>query len=295
MGVSPIPQKYCNYSCVYCQLGRTLNMRYKREEYFPLEDILGEARDYLAGGPRLDVVTIVGEGEPTLYSELGSLIEGLKDLTEKPVAVITNGALLWDEGVRRELANADMVLPSMDAYDEQSFKRINRAYGGLTFEQVYGGLRSFSQEYEGELWLEVMLVKGLNDDAESLLSLKRLLDGLRYDRLYVNTPVRPPAETWAQEPSPEALLRASEVLGGIAMDLAPGEFFSEIEDDYEAVLSIIKRHPMNQHEIGAFLKGRGAEDPGPLLSRLSASPNVEKVSYKGYETYRGVAVKGARS
>ncbi|NLC38923.1 MAG: radical SAM protein [Clostridia bacterium] len=289
LGVSPIPQKYCNYSCVYCQLGRTRQMKHRREEYYPLEQILAEAKEYLQKSPRLDVVTIVGEGEPTLFSRLGELIGGLKKLTVKPVAVITNGALLADARVREEMKEADIVLPSLDAYDEVSFKKINRPFGKISFAQVYQGLQSFSREFEGEIWLETMLVKGLNDDEESLARIKKLLDGLAYDRLYLNTPVRPPAENWVEEPDQASLEKAVNLLGGIAVDLAASDgFSSEIQDDFEAVCSIIKRHPMNQHEIKSFLEKRGCWDWAGILQRLDASRQVEKVIYKGYETYRGV-------
>jgi len=203
--------------------------------------------------------------------------------------VITNGALLADEIVRDELKNADIVLPSLDAHDESSFRKINRPFGKISFARVYQGLQSFSREFAGELWLETMLVKGLNDHEESLARIKELLDGLEYDRLYINTPVRPPAESWVEEPSPESLEKAVALLGGIAIDLASSSgFFSEIEDDYEAVCSIIKRHPMNQHEIRSFLEKRGCQDSAGIFQRLSASQQVEKVIYKGYETYRGV-------
>lgn len=293
LGISPIPQKVCNYSCVYCQLGRTRQMRYRREDYYPLEHILAEAKDSLGKNPKTDVVTIVGEGEPTLYSKLGALICGLKGLTVKPIAVITNGALLTDSTVREELKGADIVLPSLDAYDEDSFKKINRPFGRITFDDVYQGLKVFSQGFKGQLWLEIMVVEGLNDDEESLKRIKKLLEQLKYDRLYINTPIRPPAEGWVKEPSAKALEKAVSLLGGIALDLAvSGEFSSEIEDDYEAVQSIIKRHPMNQHEIEGFLKKRGCQDPAPIFKKLSDSPRVEKVVYKGYETYRGIKAIG---
>ena len=289
LGVSPIPQKYCNYSCIYCQLGKTKRIKHQREDFYPVEDILVEAADYLRGKAQLDVVTIVGEGEPTLYSKLGELIVGLKKLTTKPIAVITNGALLSEKEVREELMNADIVLPSLDAYDEKSFRRINRPFGKISFSEVYQGMQAFSKEFKGELWLETMLIKGLNDDEESLVKIKGFLDGLNYDRYYLNTPIRPPAESGVEEPTEASLKRAVDLLGGIAINLAaPGGFFSENKDDYEAVCSIIKRHPMNQHEIKSFLEERECDDIPGVFAKLSANENVEKIAYKGYETYRGI-------
>ena len=290
LGVSPIPQKLCNYSCIYCQLGRTRQMSNKREAFYPLEDILEEAADYLKGNPYLDVITIVGEGEPTLYSLLGDLLTGLKKLTKKPLAVITNGALLMDAKVRDELSHADIVLPSLDAYDERTFKIINRPFGKISFDEVYKGIQVFSQEFQGQLWLETMLMDGINDDDESLYKLKKLVDKIKYDRLYINTPVRPPAESQVGESTDKRIEKAVDILGGIAINLAVSKgFYSEVKDDYEAILSIIKRHPMNQHEIKSFLEDRNCQDKDKVFKDLELNKQVEKINYKGYVTYREIA------
>ncbi|HHW06695.1 MAG TPA: radical SAM protein [Clostridia bacterium] len=289
LGVSPIPKKCCNYSCVYCQLGRTPKLEKEPRWHFPAADILKEVADYLSSGVHFDVLTVVGEGEPTLYAGLEELLAGLKKLTDKPIAVITNGSLLGDAKVRQALQQADIVMPSLDAYDEHSFKKINRPWKDLRFEEVYRGLVTFSQAYTGQLWLEVMLVRGLNDDETSLLKLKDLLAGIRYDRLFINSPVRPPAESWVGEPEEAVLKRAEEILGGVSIAQAPApDFYSEEVDDYEAVLSIIKRHPMNQHEIKSFLAGRNCGEPEEVLRRLRENPQVEVIDYKGYQTYRVV-------
>lgn len=287
LGISPIPKKFCNYSCIYCQLGRTDHLSNTRQEFFPLEDILDEVRDYLSRGDGFDVVTLVGEGEPTLYSKLGELLTGIKALTDKPVAVITNGALLMEPEVRAGLMPADLVLPSLDAFDEESFRRINRPSRELDFEKVYRGLQVFSREFPGEIWIETMIVKGINDDEASLQKLKTLLGGIRYDRLFVNIPARPPAEKWVESPDEERLRQALEILGGISMELLVSDGFSSKEDDdRQAVLSIIRRHPMNGFEIESFLKSRGCADPASELEALESNPDVETVSRGGPKTYR---------
>jgi len=287
LGISPIPKKTCNYSCVYCQLGRTNQMTNERQEYVPLEELLAEFRAFLQRSQAYDVVTLVGEGEPTLALKLGELITALKVLTDKPIAVITNSALLSEEEVRTALMPADIVLPSLDAYDEESFRKVNRPYGRIKFQEVFEGLRIFSQEYQGQLWVEVMLVNGLNDDQHALLQLKELIAQLKYDRLYVNTPVRAPAESWVTPPSPEVVQKAARLFGAMTIDaLVEGSFYSKIEDDYEAVLSIIARHPMNQHEIEGFLSSRHCGEVERVWSKIRQNKEVEVVSYKGYDTYR---------
>lgn len=287
LGISPIPKKTCNYSCIYCQLGRTDHLTNQRKMFFSTRAILDEFDQFLLKSETFDVVTIVGEGEPTLYLGLGELIKEIKKRTVKPVAVITNGALLYDPQVRAELGEADIVLPTVDAYDQASFKKINRPYGTMEFEQVQAGLKTFSESYDGQLWIEIMLIDGINDDDDSLEKYKNILEGIHYDRLYLNTPVRPPAEAYAKALSPERMERAVELLGGISIDMLASEgFHSEISDDKEAVLSIIKRHPMNQFEIEGFLKSRGRGDSAAILVELRKDRRVETILYKGYETFR---------
>lgn len=287
VGISPIPTKYCNYSCTYCQLGRTNHLINKREEYFKLEDIVEEFKLYLKEYSDFDVVTVVGEGEPTLYLKLGELISELKKLTDKPVAVITNSALMSDPEVREDLKKADIVLPSLDSYNEDIFRKINRSHRSIKFDDILEGLRIFTKEYDGELWLEIMLIKDVNDSTKDFQEFKKILDTLNYDRLYINSPVRPPAEAYVKEPSKEALMEAEGILGGSSIEEFSSEnFHSEVKDDFEAILSIIGRHPMNQFEIKAFIQSRGNENYEDILEKLNKDDRVDVVNYKNYISYR---------
>ncbi|MDD4723114.1 MAG: hypothetical protein PHR07_10270, partial [Acidaminococcaceae bacterium] len=205
----------------------------------------------------------------------------------KPVALITNGALLCDCAVRREVAKADIVMPTLDAYDEVSFKKINRPFGKISFESVNNGLIAFSEEYDGELWLEIMLMSGINDDDESLMKYVQALRKIKYNRLYLNTPVRPPAETEVRAVSYEKMNKISAFLGGISIDLLVSKgFHSEIEDDYKAIISIIKRHPMNQFEIKSFLSSRNCKRINCIMDKLDCTENINIIKYRGFNTYR---------
>lgn len=287
LGISPIPKKTCNYSCIYCQLGRTDKMTNTRESFFPPEYIMSEFEEYLFSGQHFDAVTIVGEGEPTLYLDLGILLTELKKKISVPLAVITNGALLYDSKLQEELYNADIVLPSFDAYDEVSFRKINRPHKALNFKKCYEGLVDFSNNYKGELWLETMLMRGVNDNESSLLKYRLLLDRIKYSKLYINTPIRPPAEKDVYSIENERIERAVEILHGISIDKLVSEGFkSEISDDYSAILSIIKRHPMNQFEIKAFLQSRQNKEPGKMVEMLNRDREVDNINYKGFITYR---------
>ncbi len=289
LGVSPIPDSTCNYSCIYCQLGRTRNMTNSREEHYPIKEIINEFKEFLKSNVKYDVVSIVGEGEPTLYSDLGNLIIELKKITEKPVVVITNGSLLSFDEVRRALLNADILLPSMDAFDEESFKKINRPYGKLKYEEVRKGLEIFSKDFKGELWLEIMLMKNINDSKEIIGKYKKILKTINYDRLYINTPVRPPAEEEIREIDKETMAYAAEELGGISIDLLSSQgFYSDIKDHKQAIKSIIKRHPMNQMELFSFITGRGLNNSEAelLIEDLKKDKEITLKEYKGYITFR---------
>ncbi len=287
LGVSPIPKSTCNHACVYCQLGRTKHMTNRRQTFFPVDEILAEVDRWLSTGRQVDVITIVGEGEPTLYADLGSLIRGIQAMTALPVAVITNGALLYEADVAEALRTADLILPSLDAPDKELYHQINRPHGSLNFEHVIDGLRTFSRSYRGKLWIETMILGGINDSDGVLHRLRDLIDTIDHERLFVNTPVRPPAESDVTEPSAERIQAAMRILGGTAIDQLLSEgFVSDIEDPVEAVLSIIRRHPMNQYEIRSFFNSRKEADPDELLAKLDRDPHVRVVNYKGYKTYR---------
>lgn len=286
LGISPIPAKTCNYSCTYCQLGRTDHLTNQRQLFFPLAHIITELETVLAANPTFDVATIVGEGEPTLYLALGSLIDAVKSRVDKPVAVITNGALVGDPQVREELAYADIVLISMDAYDETSFRKINRPHGRLNFEEVFQGLKDFSYQYNGQLWLEIMLIDD-NVHTDALKFFASMLQSIEYQRLFLNTPVRPPAEPNIRPLPPAKMQEAVSVLGGTAIDLLTSQGFqSQIADHYDAILSIIQRHPMNQHEIESFLTSRDSDDTQQILERLKKDESVSVIDYMGFTTYR---------
>ena len=287
LGIAPIPAKTCNYSCIYCQLGRTEKMTCCRQAFFPVEDIVSELKDAITGNLEYDMISIVGDGEPTLYSDLGRLIKSIKRFADKPIALITNGSLLYNPGVREDIMTADIVMPSLDAYDEITFRKINRPHGRLDFNQIITGIIAFSKEYTGGLWLEVMLVGGVNDDDTSLYKLREIIKKIKYQRLYINTPIRPPAKRWVKASSSERLEKAALILGGVSIDRFSTTLFqSGIADDYRAIISLIGRHAMRKEEIALFLQSRGNKEIDNILERLNNDENVEVIQYQDSIIYR---------
>lgn len=254
LGIDPIPFKTCNWNCVYCQLGRSTPMTNERRDYVPPEEIIAEVKDALAAHRpgEIDWITFVGSGEPTLHASLGLMIRQVKTLTEIPVAVITNGSLLYRHDVREELTAADAVLPTLDAGTESLYRRINRSWPDLTFERLVDGLIAFRQRFSGKLWIEVMLIKGVNDTEMALKDLAAVLRRIEPDEVHINLPIRPPAESWVAPPDQEGLARASALLGEIAHVLMPAEGTLDLsghDNVIDAVVGVITRHPMPEDDL----------------------------------------------
>jgi len=286
LGIDPIPLKTCNWNCVYCQLGRSRPVTNERKAYVDPNLILTQVRAVLdAHKPgEIDWVTFVGSGEPTLNSSLGAMIRQVKQITEIPVAVITNGALLFLPEVQQELLAADSVLPTLDAGNAALYKSINRPHPGVPFEQVITGLIAFRKVYQGKYWVEIMMVKGVNDTVPALRELAVVLDQINPDEIHINQPIRPPAETWVQPSDEEGLLRARAILGDKVriFTLPEGHFdLGQYDDPVDAILAIIMRHPMRQMELEQTLTEWGKEDVGQALERLQASGRAQIVERYG--------------
>ena len=261
-------------------------MTNERRDYFPPEDMIMEVKQALAAHAQdtIDWITFVGSGETTLHASLGWLIRQVKSLTQLPVAVITNGSLLYLPEMRRELSPADAVLPSLDAGNAGLYRKINRPHPAVSFQRLIEGLETFRKEYQGKLWVEVMLVKGLNDTEMALREIASALKIIQPDEVHLLQPTRPPAETWVGLPDEEGLLRARAILGNIAKIVHPasGSFdFSGADSLLDAVVGIITRHPMREDELVEALKHFSPEEVASTLRMLKESGKAQVVDRLG--------------
>jgi len=193
LGVDLVPHKVCSLNCVYCECGRTTKLTTQRSEYIPYNEVVREIGHYLKHNPEPDYFTFSGSGEPTLNSRIGDVLHFIKANSRVPVAVLTNGTLFYDEAVRAELLEADVVLPSLDAAEELAFRKINRPWHKLNIPEYIQGLVDFRKEYAGKIWLEVLIIPGLNDMEENLLALKEAFLKIQPDEIQLNTLDRPGA------------------------------------------------------------------------------------------------------
>jgi wyosine [tRNA(Phe)-imidazoG37] synthetase (radical SAM superfamily) len=207
LGVDLVPFKTCSYDCVYCQLGRTTNKTTERREYVPVDGVLEELAAKLRLDPGPDFIGLAGSGEPTLHARIGELITGIKRLTSIPVAVLTNGSLLWVPEVRAEIAEADLVMPSLDAGTQGSFERVNRPHADISFERMVDGLVAFAAGFKGKIWLEVFVLRGISDQPDEITRIASIAERLRPERVQLNSVARPPAEDYAFAASAQMLER----------------------------------------------------------------------------------------
>jgi wyosine [tRNA(Phe)-imidazoG37] synthetase (radical SAM superfamily) len=252
LGIDIVPLKSCTLDCVYCQLGKTTDKTIERKDYVPIKAVLAELKDKLNEGLKADFITISGSGEPTLHLRLGELIEGIKKITDIPVAVMTNGTLLYRQDVRTDCAKADVVVPSLDAGDANTFRKVNRPHKDISIEKLVDGLCKFRKEFSGQIWLEVFLIEGLNTDTAEIDKIKGLIERIGPDKVQLNTAVRPTAEPSVKKVSAEKLGTIASRIGQgceVVADFLSRHTRKHIDSKAEDILSMLKRRPCSLNDI----------------------------------------------
>lgn len=285
LGVNNIPPKYCSYSCVYCQLGITYNLTIERRQFYEPKEIFKEAKEKIIRlkeiGEKVDFITFVPDGEPTLGINLGEEIRMLKSFSI-PVAVITNSSLLFLESVRQDLYEADLVSLKVDTVSELTFKKINRPNHFLNLDSIFDGIVEFSKVFKGKLITETMLVKGINDSGEELKDIASFIAKINPSKSYISIPTRPPAESWVIPPEEEVLNMAYQIfrekIKNVNMLITPEEGEFTITDDLqEDLLSIVSVHPIREEEIHKLLSEKRSDFS--LVNELIKEGKIKKVKY----------------
>ena len=285
LGVDLLPKKVCTYNCVYCQVGKTTFHSVDRRDWVPADLVKEELLRKFSEDVHIDYVTFAGSGEPTLHSQLGNLIDWVKATDKHKVAVLTNGSLLWKEDVRRDLMNADLVVPSFDAANEKIWRKVNHAPASLDFQIHKSGIQKFCSEFKGNKWLEILLVKDINDSLEHLDQLAEAALSFDVEKVQIHTVTRPPAFITAKPASKQAMQYLAEKIGkrselvlpAVKMDCS-SEGISE-----EIVLAMLSRRPCTMDDIANGLSANINEVSkivGILFEQGKlASENVNGLAY----------------
>ncbi len=257
LGVDLVPRKTCTYDCIYCQLGRTTNKTVKRDVYLPIEPIIGEIEEFLSHmDSPVDYITFSGSGEPTLHSQIGSIIEEIKKRTSIPVAVLTNGSLLFMDEVKRDLSQADLVIPSLDAVSKTVYETINRPEASLEIDVVIHGLVGFREQFQGQIWVEILFCRGINDDSTEVTKMKEVLEHINPDRIQLNTVHRPPAEDYAYPLMEERLREIEKGFGAKASIITlygRNDFLGGKREVEAQIIDALHRRPLTAEDMAEML------------------------------------------
>ena len=290
LGVDVIPNKLCSLDCVYCEVGVTDKRGLARKEYFPATEILAEVKEVIAEYPELDHITISGSGEPTLNSKIGDIIRGIKQMTKVPVAVLTNGTLLNLPEVRRDLMDADIVSPSLDAVSADVFIKVDRPNPKLNIDIIIDGIKAFRREYKGRMWIEILFVKGMNDHDEEVFKMKQVLDEIRPEKIHLNTVIRPPAYAIAQPVGEDRLKEIQKILGERSETVGIFKETHKTKEhnvDGQAILALLKRRAMTVGQMTESLAMR-QEEIIASLKQLDQGKFIRSYIYNEEEYYQAL-------
>jgi wyosine [tRNA(Phe)-imidazoG37] synthetase (radical SAM superfamily) len=292
LGVDILPYKTCSLDCIYCQLGPTHKKTFRRKKHLDIQTILDQIKTTLDSEERIDYITFSGSGEPTLNLWIGKLIREIKKIAEVPVAVLTNSTLLTQQRVRDALSPADLVIPSLDAATQPIFERINRPHPSLQIQKIIEGLTKFRQQFRGQIWLEILFVKGVNDSQDHLKEIKKAITAIKPDRIQLNTVVRPPAQKEARPLKPEELEKIKAFFGRKAEVVA--EFDKSLlrqssHDLEETILAMVARRPVTLGDMNRSL-GKHKNELIKHCDRLIKKGKIKRMNHEGkifYELEKG--------
>jgi len=287
LGVDIIPFKVCSLDCVYCQLGPTTKKTTESKDYFPEQEIISQIKKRIETSSRIDYITFSGSGEPTLNSKIGTLIKKIKKITDIPVAVLTNSTLLTKKNVRASLKQADLVVPSLDAANQDVFEKINRPHASLKIEDIIEGLKQFRKEFKGDLWLEIILVKGMNDSEAHVKALKKAIHEIKPDVVQLNTVIRPPSEKSAKPLSKKEMEKIRDFIGShceIVAHFNRKGLTPEEENLKDIILDMIRRRPVTVEDISDSL-GRHKNEILKYIDMLKRENKIKAVAYENKDYY----------
>ncbi|MBM9536065.1 radical SAM protein [Desulfobulbus alkaliphilus] len=312
LGIDLFSKKLCNLNCIYCEAGANAALVNKRGLATPTREIIAEINTFCSDVARLDsidVFTVTAKGEPTLHLGLGEILLHLKKITSKPLAILTNSTTLTQASVRDELMPADIVIPSLDAARQESFSAVNRPASSLDLDAIIDGLTRFSQQFPQQIWLEILLVRGLNDSPEDMEALQAAIAPMRIDRIQLNTVLRPPPEATALPLSHDrlrAIAASMEKATGLPVDYpepsgtghasgsptsARHQFRHSSPDALrEEIVNMVQRRPCSAADLERVFQLGGPEQVEQLLEPLVKTRILHRSVHAGTRYYQASSI-----
>jgi len=279
LGIDLIPKKVCSLDCVYCEVGKTTKLTTHRLEYIKYDKVVAELKQFMGNAPKIDYITFSGSGEPTLNSKIGEVLAfATKEYPHVKTAVLTNGTLLSDKKLREELLQADVILPSLDAATQEVFQRINRPFPELSIEKYKQGLIDLRNEYRGKIWLEILFLKGYNDNEEELVKLREAILQIKPDSIQLNTLDRPGTVSGLQPLTRDELqsiidfwgLPNSEIIASQTKRTVVESYRTDVES---AIMETIARRPCTLDDLHRLL-GIHVNEINKYLGTLEAEGKI---------------------
>ena len=286
LGIDLIPHKTCSYDCIYCQVGRTTDKRIHPERFYSIDRIISEAREMIPAS-RAQSITLAGSGEPTLSRDLERVLRAIKGMTDIPVALLTNGSLFWIKQVREASLLSDIILPTLSAGREETFRRLHRPHPEITLKRVIRGLERLREAYDGKMFLELMLLRGVNDSEREIEALGKKIERLSPDKIQVNTVVRPPSEPAAGAVSPQRLEEIRSFLGPRAEIIVatPTNNATAESSTRAALVEMIRRRPLSAQDIQK-VTGESPDRIQGLIADMIANGLIEEQVHHGTLYYK---------
>ncbi len=288
LGVDLIPYKTCSFDCLYCEVGGTTNRTIESLPFVPVKEILVQLENRLKGCSP-DVITLAGSGEPTLHSGIHQIISGIRTLTDTQIVVLTNGSLFWDEAVRNRVLGADLIMPTLSSAISSTFQTIHRPHPHLTLARIVKGLKQLRAEFKGRIYLEVILLAGMNDSDEEVTALKPLVEEIQPEKIQLNTVVRPPADPSAKALDRQRLEEIKHFLGEraeIVVDIGASQGAVERHAKGEEMLEMARRRPLRVKDMASSL-GLPVDEVENMVKGLLIKGYLRRQEHSGEIFYMG--------
>lgn len=283
LGIDLIPFKVCVYDCIYCQLGRTTNKTMMRKKYIDInfDEFESSLIKKISECQYLNYITFSGSGEPTLNSDIPELIRIIKKVTDIPVVVLTSGGTLGFDSIVNDIKGADIIKVSLDTHDGKLLKKINRPCRGIGFDKNISGLKKLLNSFSGDIWLEIMILKGINDSLDSAGKFKELIKSLGegIEKIHINTAARPSDGDYMRLPEQERLQKIKNILGEkaeIIVKVDTKKYSRNLLKTEDEIVGLLKRRPTSIKDI-SYALGINLNEAIKIIDKLFSE---EKIKFK---------------